>query len=98
MIYIKKLRVRNKKSQPTTLTEIKYPNDQKSTAAPYNMCGVQLAAMLGCWAASSDYQCQSACKEAAETLFHCMRTTPMPKKSPKPTINYHLARLSKKIQ
>ncbi|KAK7023711.1 NYN domain-containing protein [Favolaschia claudopus] len=43
------------------------------------------------------YNSQAACKEAAETLFHCMRTTPMAKKQHKPTINYHLARL-KKIQ
>ncbi|KAJ6546473.1 hypothetical protein DFH09DRAFT_1321026 [Mycena vulgaris] len=80
MIYIQKLRVRPKKTQP------------------YNMCGAQLASMLSCWAATSDYQSQAACKEAAEMLFHCMRTTPLPKKGPKPTINYHLARLSKKIQ
>ncbi|KAJ7752065.1 hypothetical protein B0H16DRAFT_1317872 [Mycena metata] len=80
MIFIKKVRVRPKKSQP------------------YNMCGAQLTAMLSCWAATSDFQGQSACKEAAETLFHCMRTTPIPKKAPKPTINYHLARLGKKIQ
>ncbi|KAJ7738462.1 hypothetical protein DFH07DRAFT_752531 [Mycena maculata] len=80
MIYIKKLRVRPKRTQP------------------YNMCGAQLTAMLSCWAATSDFHGQEACKEAAETLFHCMRTTPLPKKSHKPTINYHLARLGKKIQ
>ncbi|KAJ7063105.1 hypothetical protein C8F01DRAFT_985418 [Mycena amicta] len=62
------------------------------------MCGPQLAAMLGCWAATSDIQNHAACKEAAETLFYCMRTTPLPKKSHKPTINYHLARLGKKLQ
>ncbi|KAJ7940852.1 hypothetical protein B0H13DRAFT_1586356 [Mycena leptocephala] len=62
------------------------------------MCGAQLAAMLSCWAATSDYQSQTACKETAEALFHCMRTTPLPKKSHKPTINYHLSRLGKKIQ
>ncbi|KAJ7219079.1 hypothetical protein GGX14DRAFT_589850 [Mycena pura] len=65
---------------------------------PYNMCGPALAAMLSCWAATNDNQNLAACKEAAETLFHCMRTTPMPKKVHKPTINYHLARLGKKIQ
>ncbi|KAF7359553.1 NYN domain-containing protein [Mycena sanguinolenta] len=80
MIYIQKIRVRPKKTQP------------------YNMCGAQLAAMLSCWAATSDYQGQAACKEAAESLFLCMRTTPMAKKQHKPTINYHLARLNKKIQ
>ncbi|KAJ7109169.1 hypothetical protein C8R44DRAFT_635817 [Mycena epipterygia] len=62
------------------------------------MCAAPLAAMLSCWAATSDFQSQTACKDAAQLLFHCMRTTPMPKKGHKPTINYHLARLSKKIQ
>ncbi|KAF7304720.1 NYN domain-containing protein [Mycena kentingensis (nom. inval.)] len=44
-------------------------------AIPNAMCGAQLAAMLGCWAATSDIQNLTACKEASEQLFHCMRTT-----------------------
>ncbi|KAG5728331.1 hypothetical protein E4T56_gene19134 [Termitomyces sp. T112] len=64
----------------------------------HNMCGPQLAAMLGCWAAHQDFNSAGLCKEAAETLFYCMRTTPLPKKLPKPAINYHLARLGKNIQ
>ncbi|KAJ7134953.1 hypothetical protein C8R43DRAFT_623189 [Mycena crocata] len=65
---------------------------------PYNVCGVQLTAMLSCFAATSDFQGQAACRDAVDMLFQCMRTTPNPKKGHKPTINYHLARLGKKIQ
>ncbi|KAF8630062.1 hypothetical protein AX15_003122 [Amanita polypyramis BW_CC] len=67
--------------------------------APNSMCGPQLAAMLACWAATGDLHSTSkSCTEAAATLFNCMRTTPMPKKLPKPAINYHLGRLGKNIQ
>ncbi|KXN82511.1 37S ribosomal protein mrp10, mitochondrial [Leucoagaricus sp. SymC.cos] len=62
------------------------------------MCAPQLATMLNCWAASNDLKSVKDCKAAAEALFHCMRTTPMPKKGHRPTINYHLARLGKQIQ
>ncbi|KAG7092255.1 hypothetical protein E1B28_008619 [Marasmius oreades] len=62
------------------------------------MCGAQLSAMLGCWAATGDTHSVSTCQNAAQALFHCMRTTPMPKKTHRPTINYHLARLGKRIQ
>ncbi|KAJ7285635.1 hypothetical protein C8J57DRAFT_1050854, partial [Mycena rebaudengoi] len=62
------------------------------------ICGAPLTAMLGCWAATGDFQSQLECRAATEALFHCMRTTPGLKKSHKPTINYHLARLGKKIQ
>ncbi|KAF8638512.1 hypothetical protein AX16_010495 [Volvariella volvacea WC 439] len=63
-----------------------------------NLCGAQLATMLGCWAATNDVHSNGACAQAAQALFQCMRTTPMPKKNHKPTINYHLARLGKNIQ
>ncbi|KAF8892616.1 hypothetical protein BD779DRAFT_1436851 [Infundibulicybe gibba] len=66
--------------------------------AANNMCAPQLAAMLGCWAATSDLHSTGACSDAAQVLFQCMRTTPLPKKTHKPTINYHLARLGKTIQ
>ncbi|KAF8232372.1 hypothetical protein L208DRAFT_1436611 [Tricholoma matsutake] len=66
--------------------------------ATVNMCGPQLAAMLGCWAATGDLASTGGCSEAAQTLFQCMRTTPLPKKTHRPTINYHLARLGKAIQ
>ncbi|KAH6918920.1 hypothetical protein BKA70DRAFT_34131 [Coprinopsis sp. MPI-PUGE-AT-0042] len=62
------------------------------------MCAPHLQAMLGCWAASGDVHSTDKCRQAAEGLFQCMRTTPMPKKSHRPTINYHLARLGKTIQ
>ena len=40
-----------------------------------NMCGPQLAEMLGCWAATNDLASVGLCSGAAEKLFHCMRTT-----------------------
>ncbi|KIK03846.1 hypothetical protein K443DRAFT_676500 [Laccaria amethystina LaAM-08-1] len=67
-------------------------------AAATVMCAPQLSAMLGCWAATDDIHSIGKCREDAEKLFQCMRTTPMPKKIHKPTINYHLARLGKTIQ
>ncbi|TEB36149.1 hypothetical protein FA13DRAFT_1787633 [Coprinellus micaceus] len=69
---------------------------KKATATV--MCAGQLHTMLGCWAATGDLQSIDKCKGAAESLFQCMRTAPMPKKSHRPTINYHLARLGKTIQ
>ena len=39
------------------------------------MCGAQLATMLGCWAASGDLHSNTACAEATQALFQCMRTT-----------------------
>ncbi|RDB24305.1 37S ribosomal protein mrp10, mitochondrial [Hypsizygus marmoreus] len=63
-----------------------------------NMCGTQLAAMLGCWAATDDLGSTGLCEDSAKALFQCMRTTPLPKKTHRPTINYHLARLGKTIQ
>ncbi|PFH52367.1 hypothetical protein AMATHDRAFT_74164 [Amanita thiersii Skay4041] len=70
---------------------------RKSTAN--NMCGPQLAAMLACWAATGDVHSKNkACSEAAAGLFNCMKTSPMPQKSHKPSINYHLGRLGKTIQ
>ncbi|TFK26428.1 hypothetical protein FA15DRAFT_588564 [Coprinopsis marcescibilis] len=71
---------------------------RQQKAAATVMCAPQLQAMLGCWAASGDLHSVEKCKTAADSLFQCMRTTPMPKKSHRPTINYHLARLGKNIQ
>ncbi|KAF9483797.1 hypothetical protein BDN70DRAFT_799178 [Pholiota conissans] len=67
-------------------------------AAQTVMCAPQLTTMLSCWAASGDVMSVGTCQVAAQDLFQCMRTTPMPKKMHKPTINYHLARLGKSIQ
>ncbi|KAK0197297.1 hypothetical protein F5146DRAFT_922137 [Armillaria mellea] len=61
------------------------------------MCGVQLAAMLGCWAASKDIQSMGTCRAAAENLLHCMRVTPPRRQTHRPAINFHLARLGKRM-
>ncbi|KIM80865.1 hypothetical protein PILCRDRAFT_72687 [Piloderma croceum F 1598] len=67
-----------------------------------NICGAQLATMLGCWAATNDLHSRGPCTEAAQDLFHCMRTTyvfqAIPGKQPKSSINYHLARLGKNLK
>jgi hypothetical protein len=43
---------------------------------PVNVCAPQLAALLGCWAATNDLASKSQqCSDAAMTLFQCMRTT-----------------------
>lgn len=40
-----------------------------------NICGPQLATMLGCWAATNDLHAKGPCMEAAQDLYNCMRTT-----------------------
>lgn len=72
-IHIKKLKVRPRKSQ-----HVLFPSFHKSQScsdAANNMCAPQLAAMLGCWAATADLHSVNACSDAAQTLFQCMRTT-----------------------
>ncbi|EIN07787.1 hypothetical protein PUNSTDRAFT_53145 [Punctularia strigosozonata HHB-11173 SS5] len=64
-------------------------------APPQVMCAAELGTMLSCWAATSDMMSVGPCKETADALFHCMRTTPMGGKGHRSTINYHLAKLSK---
>ena len=44
-------------------------------AAQTAMCAPELSAMLACWAASGDLHNRALCKETAEQLFQCMRTT-----------------------
>ncbi|CCA71498.1 hypothetical protein PIIN_05435 [Serendipita indica DSM 11827] len=58
-------------------------------------CNQQLTEMLSCWASTGDTQSTKECAEAAKSLHNCMRTMPPAQKPLKPTINYHLARLSK---
>ncbi|KAF9009346.1 hypothetical protein BDQ17DRAFT_1235900 [Cyathus striatus] len=66
---------------------------------PVNVaCAPQLSKMLGCWAATGDLQSMSQCQQPARDLFECMRSAPSGKGIHKPTINYHLARLAKKMQ
>ncbi|KAF9818905.1 hypothetical protein IEO21_02443 [Rhodonia placenta] len=59
------------------------------------VCGVQLASMLGCWAASGDTHSVGPCQESAKALYECMRTAPLGGKQHGSTINYHLMRLGK---
>ncbi|KAI0315532.1 hypothetical protein OF83DRAFT_728297 [Amylostereum chailletii] len=61
-------------------------------------CSPELAAMLGCWAATTDVMSTGACAQSARTLFECMRTTPFKGKQHRPSINYHLARLGKNLK
>ncbi|GJE86860.1 hypothetical protein PsYK624_029430 [Phanerochaete sordida] len=63
-----------------------------------NLCSTQLTAMLNCWMASGDVMSNGQCSAAAQELFTCMATTPFKGRPHQPTINYHLARLNKKIQ
>ncbi|EKM55688.1 uncharacterized protein PHACADRAFT_144385 [Phanerochaete carnosa HHB-10118-sp] len=65
---------------------------------PANICAAQLTSMLNCWMASGDIMSASQCRTAADDLFRCMATTPFKGRPHQPTINYHLARLNKKIQ
>ncbi|KAI0062197.1 hypothetical protein BV25DRAFT_1885368 [Artomyces pyxidatus] len=63
-----------------------------------SLCAPELAAMLGCWAATKDLMSSDKCALHAKTLFECMRTTPFKGKQHRPTINYHLARLGKNLK
>ncbi|KAK7693233.1 hypothetical protein QCA50_002799 [Cerrena zonata] len=69
---------------------------RKNVQAIY--CAKELSTMLSCWAASGDIHSASACAESATTLFECMRTAPIPVKTHRPSINYHLARLNKYLK
>lgn len=70
-------------------------------------CAAEFAAVLACWASSNDIRSQSTCLEPTRTLRECMATKvrffllaltqrPSVNRS-KPTINYHLARFSKRV-
>ncbi|KAH7889774.1 hypothetical protein F5I97DRAFT_585488 [Phlebopus sp. FC_14] len=61
-------------------------------------CKAELASMLGCWAATGDIHSMdpTKCKEVAEALYHCMRTTPKQGKPHRPSINYHLSKLNRR--
>lgn len=71
-------------------------------------CAAEFAAVLACWASSNDIRSQSTCLEPTRTLRECMATKVGPthlkclrQRPPvnrsKPTINYHLARFSKRV-
>lgn len=77
-IHIKNLKVRQRKGT-SLYSFLTCPlTSFHLTAAVNVMCAPQLASMLGCWAASNDLKSVGQCKEAAEALFHCMRTTVSP--------------------
>ncbi|KAI0029831.1 hypothetical protein K488DRAFT_55528 [Vararia minispora EC-137] len=61
-------------------------------------CAIQLASMLGCWAATSDVMSTGPCAGSAEALFNCMRTLPPQHRQHAPAINFHLARLNKNFK
>ncbi|WFD21897.1 hypothetical protein MEQU1_000556 [Malassezia equina] len=58
-------------------------------------CAAEFAAVLACWASSSDLRSQAECAEVTKTLRECMATSHTGQARTKPTINYHLARFSK---
>ncbi|PVG02242.1 hypothetical protein CPB86DRAFT_697837 [Serendipita vermifera] len=58
-------------------------------------CNQQLMEMLSCWASTNDIESTRECAVAAKNLHDCMRVAPPMQKPHKPTINFHLARLSR---
>ncbi|WFD17970.1 hypothetical protein MCAP1_000181 [Malassezia caprae] len=58
-------------------------------------CAAEFAAVLACWASSSDLRSQAECAEVTKNLRECMAMSHTGKARTKPTINYHLARFSK---
>ncbi|WFD45642.1 hypothetical protein GLX27_000264 [Malassezia furfur] len=60
-------------------------------------CAAEFAAVLACWASSNDIRSQSVCLEPTRTLRECMATKRATVNKSKPTINYHLARFSKRV-
>ncbi|WFC93605.1 hypothetical protein MBRA1_000226 [Malassezia brasiliensis] len=60
-------------------------------------CAAEFAAVLACWASSNDIRSQSVCLEPTRTLRECMATKRASVNKSKPTINYHLARFSKRV-
>jgi len=73
-MHIQKLKVRPRKSELFILS-LSVLTFQLPLGLGKNICGAQLATMLGCWAATNDLHATGPCTEAAQDLFHCMRTT-----------------------
>lgn len=83
------------------IDKLKVRPRKAAAAAP---CATEFATMLACWASSHDIRSQGECREAARALQTCMTTAvrtdanERPNRSKaKPTINYHLARYSKRV-
>ena len=74
---IKKLKVRPRKGACTLPSACSAVLMYYSHCPVKNMttCGPALATMLGCMAAHGDVHTMGPCQEAAQALFHCMRTT-----------------------
>ena len=86
--------------------KLKVRPKKRAAQAP---CAAEFAAVLACWASSSDIRSQSVCAEPTKALRDCMAvpvrlirmflglTQRAGNKRSKPTINYHLARFSKRV-
>ncbi|WFD05226.1 hypothetical protein MVES1_000554 [Malassezia vespertilionis] len=60
-------------------------------------CAAEFATVLACWASTSDIRSQTACLEQTKALRDCMATRRPKVNKSKPTVNYHLARFSKRV-
>lgn len=91
-IHIKNLKVRPKKSKPTTplLQIVLAQTNIRFVDAINVMCAPQLTSLLGCWAASNDLHSINACRDAAQDLFHCMKTTVCYTRSPHFSLHSYL--------
>lgn len=65
-------------------------------AAEAGPCAAEMAAMLACWASHGDDPDHRACAAFADALKACMGKDLRREKKAN-TINYHLARLGKKL-
>ncbi|PWN49737.1 hypothetical protein IE53DRAFT_317114 [Violaceomyces palustris] len=75
------------------LNKLKVRPKKDLASAP---CAAEFATMLACWASSNDLGNAGPCRDSAKALQECMATRQTRKGGiSKPTINYHLARLSK---
>ncbi|EPQ32429.1 uncharacterized protein PFL1_00625 [Pseudozyma flocculosa PF-1] len=76
------------------LNKLKVRPSKDLAAAP---CAAEFATMLACWASSNDLSNVGQCRESAKALQVCMASNKGRRVTSKPTVNYHLARLSKHL-
>jgi hypothetical protein len=70
-MHIEKLKVRTNKKGISS--SVLYRRDAKRVPGSRTKpCAYQLASMLGCWAATSDFMSTNACAGHAQALFKCM--------------------------
>ncbi|CAO1629116.1 unnamed protein product [Jaminaea pallidilutea] len=67
---------------------------KEAMAAP---CAAEFAAMLACWASTNDLGSTGECKDRATQLQICMKTNAGKRPRQTNSINYHLAKWSKRI-